>query len=322
MLPPHLYQFTLTYSEMMKMTVWFGLALVLLFELVGDSSSLLLADAEDSSELLGSQQSDDGVRAHTEVVRRQTSPEASDAFLGEGLGEAVRHARVGHLAVGAGLLLLHLRLDVVEGQGADGSSHSCDHRAAELNLEGRGIGAGSLRGHLLGSVVGDEHAHVEGTSSHHGGHGASPEGGDTLLGDDTREGIHDVLVVAALSLGQRGVSLHPDESQIARVAHEGTEGASSQRGASALQGRQALSVVLVDSDPFREVEVDAETESSVDSLTQKGRVESSVEFFDTSDLEDLLGDADGGSGTTGLGAQLDAHLDHVNGLNASGGRHR
>ena len=52
--------------------------------------------------------------AHTEIVGGETSPESSDTLLGDRLGEAVRDAGVGKLAVGASLLLLHLGLDVVE----------------------------------------------------------------------------------------------------------------------------------------------------------------------------------------------------------------
>ena len=74
--------------------------------------------------------------AHTEIVGGETSPESSDTLLGDRLGEAVRDAGVGHLAVGASLLLLHLGLDVIERQGTASSSNSSDHGATELDLEG------------------------------------------------------------------------------------------------------------------------------------------------------------------------------------------
>ena len=59
------------------------------------------------------------MRAYSEIIGGQTGPEASDTLLGHGLCNAVTDARVGHLACSrVSLLLLHLCLDVVEGEGA------------------------------------------------------------------------------------------------------------------------------------------------------------------------------------------------------------
>ena len=103
--------------------------------------SLLLADAEKLSVLLGSQESDDGVGANSEVVGGETRPEAQCAFFGHGDSEAVNDTGVGQLAIRASLLLLHLGLNVIEGKGADGSSHGGDHGATELDFQGRGVWA-------------------------------------------------------------------------------------------------------------------------------------------------------------------------------------
>mmetsp|Transcript_637 Transcript_637/g.862 ORF Transcript_637/g.862 Transcript_637/m.862 type:complete len:375 (+) Transcript_637:179-1303(+) len=282
-------------------------------------SVLLLADAENPSVLLGGEKSDDGVGTHSEVVGGETGPEASDALLGHGFGEAVTDGGVGELAVGASLLLLHLRLDVIEGEGANGSGHGRDHRAAELDLEGRGGGAHRSSGNILGSLVGDKHADVEGRGSHHGGDGTLPEGSDTLLGNDAGEGIEYVLVVSALSLGQGCVGLHAHKRQIARVAHEGTEGASEERAAGALKSGEVLTAVLVHFNPLSKVEVDSETEGTVDDLSEQGGVESTVELLRATDAVDLLCNGEGGSRAAHLRAKLDAHLDHIHGLDTAGG---
>ena len=76
------------------------------------------------------------MRTHTEVVGGEAGPEASHALLSDGLGEAVGDAGVGQLAVRSRLLLLHLGLDVVEGERAARGSDGSDHGAAELDLEG------------------------------------------------------------------------------------------------------------------------------------------------------------------------------------------
>jgi len=90
-------------------------------------SVLLLADAEELSVLFGGEESDDGVGAHPEVVGGEAGPEASNTLSCQRLSEAVSNARVGHLSIRACLLLLHLRLDIVEGERADSSGNSSDH---------------------------------------------------------------------------------------------------------------------------------------------------------------------------------------------------
>ena len=234
------------------------------------SCSLLLTDTEHLSVLLGGEKSDDSVGSHSEVVGGETGPEASHALLGQRLLQAVGDILVRHLTVSISLLLLHLRLEVVEGQGTESGSNGSQHRATELDLQRRGIWAHSFCGGILGRLVGDKHGDVKCTSSHHGGDCTPPEGSDSLLGDNAGERIKDVLVVAALSLGQGSVSLHSHKGQIARVANEGTKGASEEGATSTLQGAQVLTTVLVDLNPLGQVEVDTETESTVDDLSEQG----------------------------------------------------
>lgn len=113
--------------------------------------------------------------AHTEVVGGETGPEAFDSLLGNGLGEAIGDAGVGKFTIGALLLLLHLSLDVIKGKGADSGGDGSDHRATELDLEGRGVLAHSTCGDVLGGLVRHQHGHVEGGGSQHSGSGTGPE---------------------------------------------------------------------------------------------------------------------------------------------------
>ena len=240
------------------------------------SSVLLLADAEELAVLLGGEESDDGVGAHPEVVSGETSPEASHTLSCHRLGEAVSNARVGHLSVRARLLLLHLRLDVVEGERADSSGNSGNHRAAELDLEGRSVRAHGSSGNIFGGLVRNKHRYVQGGGSHHGGNGTLPQRSDTLLSNDASESVNNVLVVTTLSLREGGVGLHPDKSQIARVTNEGTEATGEEGAASALQSAQALASVPVHLNPLSQVKVDTKTQRAVDDLSQQGRVQATI----------------------------------------------
>ena len=145
------------------------------------SSVLLLADAEELSVLLGSQESDDGVGTNSEVVGWQAGPEASDTLLGHRNADAIHYLRVRQLAVGSSLLLLHLRLDVVEGKRSDSSGDGGEHAATELDLEGRRTITQSRCCSIFGRVVRDEHAHVESDGSRHSGHSTLPKSSDAFL---------------------------------------------------------------------------------------------------------------------------------------------
>lgn len=123
------------------------------FSPASTSTHSLLSNAKELSVLLSSQKSNNGVRSHSEVVGWETSPEASDSFLGHGFRDAVHNAGVGELTIRSSLLLLHLSLDVVKGKGTDGSSNSGDHRATELNLEWGSIWAHGGGSHVSSSLV-------------------------------------------------------------------------------------------------------------------------------------------------------------------------
>lgn len=217
---------------------------------------------------------------------------------------------------------MHLRLDVVKRQRADRRSYRCNHRAAELDLEGRSVRAHSCSCHILGCFVGDQHRHVQGDSSCHGRDGTLPESRDSLFRDDTLEGIKHILVVAALFRRQNCISLHSDESKIAGIAAEGTEGAGDEGGSGTLQRAQVLPTVLVHLDPLGKIKIDTETECSVNDLSEQGRVDAAVEFLGAALGIELLGNVNGRGGATALRSKLDLHFDHVDGLNACCGRAR
>ena len=66
--------------------------------------------------LLQSKQGDDGVRADTEVIGWETGPETCDAFSCHRNLETGSHIFVRYDALSICLLLLHLGLNVVEGE--------------------------------------------------------------------------------------------------------------------------------------------------------------------------------------------------------------
>lgn len=122
--------------------------------------------------------------SNANVVGAETTVEAEDALLLGDLGEAVCHAAVGDLAVGALLLLLETGLDKVKGEGEEGGEEAGDGAGAEgLSLGGE-VGVCLELG--LGLAEEGELAKVEGHGSDDGGSGSGPEGGDSLvLGDGT-----------------------------------------------------------------------------------------------------------------------------------------
>jgi hypothetical protein len=54
-------------------------------------------------------------------------------------------------------------------------------------------------------------------------------------------------------------------------------------------------------------------------LSQQSSIDSLVEFFNTTILEDLFGDTDGRSATSRFSSELETDLDHVHRLNARSG---
>jgi hypothetical protein len=78
--------------------------------------------------------------------------------------------------------------------------------------------------------------------------------------------------------------------------------------------RSVLLFVILD-----HVEVNTETEGTVDELTHNGNFKYFIELFCATGGLDLASDREWGSRASTLRAELNAYLDHVHRLNAIGG---
>ena len=174
-----------------------------------------------------------------DVVGGEPGVELEGSARGHRLGAAVAEALERESSVGEGLLLLELGLDVVEGEGEEGREETGDGRRAEGGGE---TGDAVLLHHLLGLVVGREHAHVERHGANGGGAGAREEAADALLLDGVRERVDDAGVVATLGDGEGLIGLHADQGEIRGGAEDGAKTAGGETGASFLREGQALHI--------------------------------------------------------------------------------
>lgn len=253
----------------------------------------------------------------TEVVSRETSPETGNTLTSNRFLEAVHDVLVRKDTIGAGFLFLNLGLDVVEREGCDRSSDTREHGRDNLDLEGRVIRSGGSQ-LLSDGIVRDEHGHVESRGSGHGGRDSLPKSSDSFLGGSTLNGIENSSIVSAFSDRESSVGLHTDEGEIHGVTDEGSETSSGERSSGFLADRGVTTVVLL-LEVLNQVEVDTKTKGSVDNLSQQSSIDSLVEFFNTTILEDLFGDTDGRSATSRFSSELETDLDHVHRLNERSG---
>lgn len=156
-----------------------------------------------------------------------------------------------------------------------------------MNLEGLVFTDGSF--HLFfNSIVGNEHGYVQSSSSDDGGDGTLPKCKDSFFTDNTGESILDILVVSAFGFRETLISLHTNKRKITRVSNEGSERSSHQRSRGLLEESCGSSTILL-LKVFGQVEIDAHTKSSVDNLTEKSGIKSSIESFKSAFLGDLSG---------------------------------
>ena len=108
-------------------------------------------------DLVEDDEGEHGVGGDADVVGGEAGVELERSAGGHGLGAAVSEALEGKGAVGEGLLLLELSLDVIEGEGEERGEETGDGGGAD-----GGGKAGDAVGlhHLLGLVVGREHTAV------------------------------------------------------------------------------------------------------------------------------------------------------------------
>ena len=86
---------------------------------------------------------------------------------------------------------------------------------------------------------------VQGTGSDDSGDASSPQGGHTLLLDDSGEGINHVLVVSSLGGWECSVVLHSDECEIGWVTDDGPDEPGCERANSLLSEGERLALVLI-----------------------------------------------------------------------------
>ena len=146
--------------------------------------------------------------------------------------------------------------------------------------------------HLLGLVVGRQHAHVERHRPHHRGAGAPEEPAGPFLADDARQRVADALVVAALRGGQRRVRLHPDQRQVGGGAHQGSQAPGGEPRTGLLVQGQRLAVGHALLEGLGQRVKDPEAGRGVRGLAQEPRGKAAVEARDARFLDALRRDGE------------------------------
>mmetsp|Transcript_127560 Transcript_127560/g.407986 ORF Transcript_127560/g.407986 Transcript_127560/m.407986 type:complete len:280 (-) Transcript_127560:57-896(-) len=249
------------------------------------------------------------------VVGREAGPQTSDAADLDLLHGAIDRALEWHLTGHRiGLRLLDLCLDIVERQREEGGEEAGDGGRAEGLSGSRDADRLEL---VLRQAVEAQHAEVQSHRTGRGRHGTLEETCGTLGLDDVRQGMPNSGVVPALRQRKHGVGLHPDERQIGGVADDRSDAAGAQ---GACRGLPEGHLLALHRGGLREDVEEAEAGPGVEHLACEARAEALVKAADSLLAEQLLGDLDG-AGAAALGAaDLDAHLDHVHGLDAAGGQ--
>mmetsp|Transcript_11 Transcript_11/g.31 ORF Transcript_11/g.31 Transcript_11/m.31 type:complete len:318 (+) Transcript_11:155-1108(+) len=264
-------------------------------------------------DLVEDDQREHSVGRNADVVGGETGVELERSARRHGLHAAVAEALERQRAVGEGLLLLELGLDVVEGEGEEGREEPGDGGRAE---GGRETGDVVLLHHLLGLVVGSEHAHVQCHGADGRGAGAGEQTADALLLDDVAQRVDDTGVVTALVHRERLIGLHADEGEIRGGAEHGSEAASGETSASFLRKGEGSALVRL-LEVVDDLGVNAEARGGVGGLAEETRGETRVEGAEAIVLDDTRGDAEGTAG----GTELKANLDDVEGLDDARGTH-
>ena len=258
------------------------------------------------------------------VVRAEPAVKPQPTLLLRDLTSAVEQTLVRQLArLGVLLLLLQTGLDEIERQRQETGEEAGDTGGGKgLVLRGQ---AGVLLQLALGFGEEGQLAEVEGHGADDGGEGAGPEGADALTLGDAEQGVDDGAVVGALLRSLEAVGLHADEGQVGGVSDHGCNTTCHQTGASALaEGHLAVGVVSALGQGFAEGVEEAQTRGGVDGLAQETRGQAGVEIADLPGGNDIASDAERtrfGARPGALTGQLQADLDHVDGLDDGGSRH-
>lgn len=263
------------------------------------------------------------MRSDADIVGTESTVESKRTLLLGDLGEAVEHSSVGELAIRTLGLLLQSSLDEVEGQAEEGSEETGNGASGEGLGSGGQIGVGLELG--LGFAEEGELTEVESHGSDDSGGGTGPESTDTFALGNGSKGIDNGLVVLSLSEGLKTVTLHSDESQVGGVANHGSDTSGSETSTCSLSETDLSSFGLGSRcESSHEGIEDAQAGSGVNSLAEKTGGQTSVQVQKPSAGDNLSSDSDGtglGASCSSLAGELDADLDHVDGLNNSGGDH-
>lgn len=261
--------------------------------------------------------------SNADIVGAEATVEAESTLLLGHLDEAVHHASVGELAVGTLLLLLQSSLDEVEGQTEEGREETGNGTSTERLGAGREVGVGLELG--LGLAEEGELTKVESHGADDSRGSTGPESGDALVLGDATEGIEDGLVVLSLGEGLQAVALHSDEGQIGGVSNHGSDGTGRETSTGTLSETDLSTLGLGSrGHGAHEGVEEAQAGSGIDGLSEKTGGETGVEVKDLAVGHDLSSDREGrgpGTGCGTLAGELDADLDHVDGLDNTGGNH-
>lgn len=263
------------------------------------------------------------MRSNADVVGTESTVESKRTFLLGNLGEAVEHAAVRVLAIGTLGLLLQSRLDKVKRQAEEGGEETGDGAGGEGLGSGGQVRVGLELG--LGLAEEGELAKVESHGSHHRGCGAGPESSDAFALGYRCECIDDGLVVLAVGEGLEAITLHSDEGQVGRVTNHGSDTSSSETSSRSFREADLSSFLLglCGEGAHHSIE-QAQAGSGIDGLSEKACGQTSVQVKDLSIGNDLSSNGNGrrlGTSGSSLTSELDADLDHVDGLDYAGGDH-
>merc|ERR1719245_601990 len=201
---------------------------------------------------------------------------------------------------------------------------------AEMGLEELGHAKGldpedlclASNSHSTESVFGGriecQHAEVQRHCSCSCWHAACHETAGTLVLHDHAYGLDDASVTNSLGRGFHAVRLHSNEGQICWVAGKRSKATCTQSTPCVLNERELLSGLL---HHFRELVEKTKTGTRVDNLPRQPSIEPFVEGHQTLVPHHVTHDGQRPCCFCSPCQQLNAHLDHVNRLDACRGKH-
>ena len=280
--------------------------------------------SRDQLQIIGDNKRNHRMRRDPDIIRAKAPIESHPPLVADDLFRAVEEALVGELAVGPSALLLQTRLDEVEGQREKGGEEAGDGAGSEgaLGVAERGGVFAQLR---LGLGEEGQLAEVERHRADHRRVATRPQRRDAFGLGDAHERVDDATVVGALCGRFESVGLHPDQRQVGRVADHGGHAAGGESCGGAFEEADfGAGGFGAGGEGVLEGVEEAETGGCVDGLTQEAGGYAGVEVEEFALGEDVAGYGQRsglGAGAYTLAGELEAHFDHVDGLDAGGCEH-